>query len=46
MKYYPPELVVLGSATDAIQQSLLKSGDDFDSHDPNGMTAAAYRADE
>jgi hypothetical protein len=46
MKYYPPELVVLGSATKAIQQSLVKSGDEVETADPRGMTVAAYRADE
>jgi hypothetical protein len=44
MKYYPPELVVLGSATSAIQQSSTKLGQDPDN--PIDTTVPAYQADE
>jgi hypothetical protein len=44
MKYEKPEIAVIGSAVDAVQNSMVKQWPPIDSH--KETTTAAYQSDE
>ncbi len=46
MKYGRPEIVVLGTAIEKVQDPEVKSGMPNDGHTPDQTTISAYAADE